>query len=303
MLKHTLNLLENTVIKRNVLTLSFLFLLCLPSVLQAEIVIKTNARPDAADFRYQYPGKLLVEALNLTADEFGHYTLRPLNSSLSRSRALEELSIGEIHVYSTATRNNWEERAIPIRIPLRKGIQGYKLLLIKQRNKSKFGNIKSVEDLQKFVMGGGQQWTSTKAFTKLGFNVAGGVKYKNLFKMFEFDRFDFFPRSTNNIYKELKKFAPTMPDMIIEPSLALYLPNPVYLFVSPKFPYLAVRLEKGLNKLIKNGRYDEIFMTHHKEGIERSNLENRRIIYLNNPILSKATPYSRKELWYKPAPN
>jgi hypothetical protein len=46
--------------------------------------------------------------------------------------------------------------------------------------------------------------------------------------------------------------------VVIEPSLAIYLPMPTYVYVSPAKPRLAQRLEKGLKIMLKNGELHQI---------------------------------------------
>ena len=271
-----------------------------PISAHAETVIRTNARPDSPDQRLRHSGILLDEALNITTAEHGPYTLSPLNTDVSRNRALIELGKGNIEVYSAAARKNWEDQAIAVRIPLHKGLLGYKLLLIQKPNASRFAAITSLDQLKTIPMGGGSQWTSTMAFKALGFHVIGGEQYETLFEMLKRGRFDYFPRGITEIYEEFQLFSPVVGNMIVEPTTAFYLPNPVYFFISPKYPELAERIEKGLNRLLENGRFDQLFQAHHIKNIMQADLKNRQIFYLKNPALSAETPFSRKELWYRP---
>jgi len=53
---------------------------------------------------------------------------------MERDRLLIEMVRGEIvNVTAQATRDSWESRLIPIRIPMDKGILSYRILLIKKR--------------------------------------------------------------------------------------------------------------------------------------------------------------------------
>ncbi len=46
-------------------------------------------------------------------------------------------------------------------------------------------------------------------------------------------KMDYFPRGVNEIFPEFYERSQNFPDMVIEPSMALYLPLPTYIFVSP----------------------------------------------------------------------
>jgi len=286
-----------------------LILLCAISIFilqpisaQAETVTRTTALPDSPDQRLRYSGTLLDAALDITTPEYGPYSLSPLDTPVSRNRALIELGKGNIEVYNAAARKNWEDQAIAVRIPLHKGLLGYKLLLIPEPNASRFAAITTLDQLKAIPLGGGGQWTSTIAFKAEGFRVVGGEEYENLFKMLKLGRFDYFPRGITEIYNELQLFGPLVRNMIIEPTTAFYLPNPVYFFISPKYPALAERIETGLNRLIENGRFDQLFQASHIENIMQADLKNRHIFYLENTALSAETPFSRKALLYRPEP-
>ncbi|MDN3720699.1 hypothetical protein QW131_19215 [Roseibium salinum] len=60
----------------------------------------------------------------------------------SRDRVLQELITGRnIHVVAEAPKPGWEEKLIPIRIPIRKGIQGYRLFLINQQDQAALAKV------------------------------------------------------------------------------------------------------------------------------------------------------------------
>lgn len=114
------------------------------------------------------------------------------------------------------------------------------------------------------------------------------------------DRFDYFPRGINEVFDEIEQRHQELPDMVIEPTLAMYLSTPSYIFVSPKHPELAERIETGLRRMIEDGSFDEIFWKFHGENIKKADLNNRKIITLNNPLLTPETPFNEKQLWYNP---
>ncbi len=63
---------------------------------------------------------------------------------------------------------------------------------------------------------------------------------------------------------------------------------------------LAEVLVIGLEKIIAEGFFQKLFLLHHARILKDSNLENRTVIELENPLLPPETPLKRKELWYKP---
>ena len=80
---------------------------------------------------------------------------------------------------------------------------------------------------------------------------------------------------------------------------ALHLQAPYYIFVSPKSPRLAKRLEAGLEMMVKDQSLKSLFYSYFKADIDKARISQRRIIYLNNPDLPPKTPLFRKELWFE----
>ena len=61
---------------------------------------------------------------------------------------------------------------------------------------------------------------------------------------------------------------------------------------------LANLIEKGLEKAIKNGKFEALFLDHYKDYIDRSQIEKRNFYQLENTFLPEKTPLDRKELWF-----
>ncbi|WP_317682342.1 hypothetical protein [Terasakiella sp. A23] len=244
---------------------------------------------------------VLKEILNRTEEKYGATDVKRYPHPISRARALRELIEGNICVFSTATRPEWEEKLIPVRIPIRKGILGYKLLLINATQQDLFSRVNTANELMKLRVGGGAQWSSTLALRSQGFNVIGSVEYEPLFAMLQAGRFDFFPRGVNEIFQEYEGRKTQFPSMAIEQEIALYLPQPTYFFVSPRKLELAKRIEEGLMLLREDGTLSKLFFDFHGDAIKRANLANRRIIPIENINLSPETPLNQKDLWYQPS--
>ena len=98
---------------------------------QAGDTVLVNRPFSTLDTRYEYPHKLLTKVLNATECQYGKTTIKHSPLAMPRNRALIELEKGEsIHVFAEAPKPNWETRLIPVRIPIRKGIQGFRTFLI-----------------------------------------------------------------------------------------------------------------------------------------------------------------------------
>ena len=262
--------------------------------------IVTNAVPREEDKRENYPYLLLNEAMQRTKSGYGTYQIVSYGAVLQRQRALKEMERGAIDVYSAATQPAWEERLLPVRIPLRKGILGYRLFLIQEGRQPDFSRITSLDELRGMRLGSGSQWSITRVFHALDFNVVNVASYEALFRSLTLGRYDFFPRGVNEIFTEYEDRHAALPVMAVEQELALYLPLPTYFFVTPLRPGLEKRLSEGLEMMVADGSFDRIFREFHGDHLDKARLASRRIFRMDNPDLSPQTPLDRQELWHQP---
>lgn len=251
------------------------------------------------DKRFLFPHIILFEALNITKDSYGEYSVSYIDF-VSRKRALRLLEDGKyLNVHGAVTQKEWEEKAIPIYIPMKKGLLSYRFFLIKEKNQEKFAKELTLDELKKYSAGLGAQWSITKVMRANNFTVESCNRYEGLFEMLEKERFDYFPRGINEIFYEEKVWKQKYNDIMIEPTKALYMPIPYYLFVSPKNKKLAKRIEEGIHKIIENGRFEELFNLYYKETLEKANLSQRVIYKVPNPTLSDKTPLHVEKYWFK----
>ena len=263
-----------------------------------ETVISYRPPPEAAG-NHIYPQRLLAEALDRTTDRYGDVRIAQAFATVSRDRTKLLLEEGRyLHVIAEVPRPGWEEELIPIYIPLRKGLQGYRLFFINRELQPLMDKVETLDDLKRFSTGSGAQWSTTLILEKAGFDVVTGHDYQTMFDMFRLRRFQTFSRGINEIFFEFDTMSDKYPDMYIETGLALHVPLPVYFFVTPTKPKLAERVELGLREMIADGSFDQLFMEYHGDLIRRANLDNRKIFRLDNPNLGNLTPLANPELWY-----
>ncbi len=193
-----------------------------------------------------------------------------------------------------------EAKFIPIRIPIRKGLMGYRIFLIRKQDRSRFASIRTLKELKKLRVGQGHIWNDVKVFKANEFNVVTSTSYEGLFKMLIHGRFDYFSRGINEAPNEYRERKETLPDLFVEEKILLYYPWPKYFFTSKKTPELAKRIERGLKIMIKDGSFEKHFMKYHQKDIELTNLKKRRLFKIHNPLLPLTAPIDQKELWFDP---
>jgi len=255
------------------------------------------------DTRYIYEWELLEKALDISKEKYGAYILKPSvelmngirkDSELMRSDGLITISLG----IGTVER---EKKLFPVRIPLDKGLLGYRVFLIKSEIQKELSNINNINGLKKFSIGQQFTWNDIYVWKENGFNVKEGTSYDGLFLMLKEGRFDLFPRGILEVDSEWNTMQNKIDNIRIENSLMIYYPWPRYFFFSDsvKGKKLAERVEYGLTLMINNGSFDKLFYEYNGHIINKISNQKRKIIILKNSLLSKKTPLNNEKLWYK----
>ena len=141
-------------------------------------------------------------------------------------------------------------------------------------------------------------WPDTSILEWNGMTMFRSSTYAGLFKMLAMERIDYFPRSVIEIWREYE--ANKSMKITVDENVLVYYPTAFYYFVSKKRPELARAIESGLETMIKDGRFEKLFMHYHADYIDAVNIDKRALIVLKNPLLPPETPINRQELWYKP---
>jgi hypothetical protein len=227
---------------------------------------------------------VIIRSLQITEEEFGPFLFEAIEMSMTPKRAIISLKNKEnINAYIGPHNKAWDSEVIIIKIPIRQGLLNYRLLLVRESQLAQFSKVKNLEDLGKLNAGLQHHWATTKVFESHGLNVTTTHNFEGLFQMLKWARFDYIPRAVYEIYDELERRQPDLKSLVVEPTLALYLPMSTYIHISPQEPCIARRIEVGLRKLIANGEIKTILDKYYAEDISRANLKNRRIIKISNP--------------------
>jgi len=281
-----------------------LMVLMLPSgavAAAARMVVITDLPETTLDKRNDFPEKLLYAILENTRNRFGNYEVRFSRLEMDRKRLLYELERGErVNLSAKASQSEWEKRLIPIRIPIDKGIGGYRLFHIRAQDQAIFDQLKSIDELKRLRVGAQMGWSSVPIYQAHGFDLVTGNNYEGLFGMLGAKRFDYMPRGLAEIFTEHDLRKAQYPELAVEQRLLLYYPFPKYFFVSPTKPELAERIRTGLQALVADGTFDRMFYEYHDDILRRAKLCQRRLLTLGNPELGQETPYNIPSYWYDP---
>ena len=280
------------------ISITALFFVSFSEAFSMEILVN---RPESIfDTRYDYPHTLLQMILEKTEGEYPKASIGLANHVMSRNRLLLEMEKGdEVHVVAEAPKPGWVQKLITIRIPIRKGLQGYRLFFINKDDQAKLSAQKDFSSFKKYPTGSGAEWSTARVMRDAGFDVVTGNNYEGLFSMLEKKRFITFGRGINEIESEFNSHIKQYPNLAIDKDFAVHIKLPTYFFVSPSLPELAKRIEKGLKALIESGEFERYFLQHHQALIDKFNLKQRTIFNIKNNNLSTLDPVDVKEYWYQ----
>lgn len=242
-----------------------------------EIVYPSSS--DSADTRANYYVRLIELAMNKTGTP---YTLRPFVFETSGSRVRQRIEDEQdINLTWALTSKDWESSLAPVRIPLDKGILGWRLFLINRRDEKAFAQVHTLAQLAHYSAGQQRDWTDIAILRANGLQVVETAIYESMFKMLEADRFQYFPRGVGEIRAEEERNAGL--GLEIEPTLALHYPVQTYFFVSRKNPRLHDLLEQGLHAAQRDGSFEKLFEQFNGEALRKAKLESRHVFELKVP--------------------
>ncbi|MDO6444541.1 hypothetical protein Q4493_02010 [Colwellia sp. 1_MG-2023] len=272
----------------NKITLFFFIILLSPQLLQAKelILFGTNSKS------YQY--EQLLNALSYFPEK--HYQLSSYQGELPKDRAFDFMNINKgIDIVIGGATLARENKSTPIRIPLLKGLNGWRMPLINKNNQKLFTSIQTLAAFKRLIPGQFHRWSDTQILESNHIKVAKGSDYEGLFYMLDKGRIDYFPRSVLEIDAELQ--AHKHLNITKEKSLLIHYPTAYYFYVGKENSMLAHDISLGLEQAISDGSFNQIFFKYHDEIINDIRQTTRKVFSLKNPFLSDKTPLSRKNLW------
>lgn len=279
----------------NLLCWLLVFWIALP-IKAEQVRISIKVQGTQKEQQHDYFSNLLVKALEASKadNEIIDIIYSPRDYSQARWISLLQRDTGNFVIW-TMTDTQREQQLRAIRIPLFKGLFGYRVLLIRKGEQSRFDHVKTIEDLANFMGGQGTHWPDTRILEANGLPLLRAHNTESLFRMIEAKRFDYFPRGVSEAWFELLERNET--NLVVEQNLLLYYPADIYFFVNRNNAPLAARIEKGLEMLIDNGEFDRFFFSHPRVITAFNKLHHRRILNLTNPFLPPQTPIDNPRYW------
>lgn len=228
-------------------------------------------------------------------------SLEQVPTEMYQGRAIEALQQtgGRLDLIWTMTSDERERTLLPIRIPIDRGLLGWRVSLMRADSVGRMNGVADRHGLAQLRAGQGEDWPDTAILRANGIPVEATPGYEQLFPMLAGGRFDHFPRSVFEIGSEVAAFPQDSP-LAIEPTLLLRYPTALYFFVAPGRPELAATLTRGLEAAVADGRAAHLFQQFILPSLRPLNLPGRRVLTLVNPLIAaERLPVQRAELWFQ----
>lgn len=226
------------------------------------------------------------------------HELQPVTvGTIPESRSQLYLKSGRYDVHWLMTSAENEAQLLPVRIPIYKGLIGWRLFFIKSGDSTHFSKSMSATSLKGLRACLGHDWPDVQILKNAGYSIATPVSNAHIYDVLQQGRCDYFPRSVLEVWNEYG--AARKRNLMVEPHLAMRYPAAYYFFVSPNKPGLAKSLEQGLRAAIDNGSFDTLFYKYFYSDIARAHLSHRNVITVENALFHEQLHDSEyKKLWF-----
>jgi ABC-type amino acid transport substrate-binding protein len=182
-----------------------------------------------------------------------------------------------IDVISAGATIDREALLLPIRFPILKGLNGWRIALVAKNNKDLFLQHANLEQFKTLKAGQLHSWSDTKVIASNGIYIEKGSDYDGLFTMLENNRFDCFPRSILEVRWEYEKHKDG--NIMIEPHNLIHYPTAYFFFVNKKKTQLAADISAGLEEALKDGSFERIFNKYFGSAIKE--VQRESVIYFH----------------------
>lgn len=237
-----------------------------------------------------YPRELLQLALSKSEDKTP-FVLKESDVRTTQGRSLLMISHGQgIDVAWSMTSKQREELLAAIKIPIYKGLYGYRLFLIHKTRQNRFPESMSFHELKNSRLAvQGVDWPDLRILEHNQFSVISAKHFSAMFELVSKQRVDYFPRSILEIWEEQKTFGKEA--LSVEKNLMLSYPTYVFYFVAKENKALAKRLRQGLLASINDGSFDSLFNRYKGAALENAKLKKRKVFQLENPNVNQDGVY------------
>jgi hypothetical protein len=246
----------------------------------------------------QYARDLLASALARSGLGAGDVLRALPRQDLSQGRLMAEMKAGRLDVVWSMTSQERERDLLPVRVPLDRGLLGWRLLLVRQTDEPSWRQALTLTSLAQHVGGQGAHWPDVDILRANGLRIETATRANNLLTMLQQRRIDYYPRSALEVLDELQ--LPEAAGLDIATGGWLRYPAASYFFLRPGLQGLATALEATLSTMADDGTLQALFEQRMGAVLQRLPLSAARSLALRNPLLPSGTPLRRANYWLQP---
>lgn len=210
------------------------------------------------------------------------------SNTANNDRIRHMLEKDEVDVVDFGTSPEFEQRYAAVYFPIDRGLNGWRLLLIRQQDRSRFEQVQSLAQLAHFTAGQGQGWPDTEILRNAGLPVVTLPILQNLFPTLAAARFDYVPLGVNEIYGLLQKYGEKEQHLAVDRHLLLIYPFGRLFFVRKGDTKLRNAIQKGLERAFDDGSFQAMLLSDpdYASAVNDPDLHKRLVLHLDNPTLS-----------------
>jgi hypothetical protein len=253
--------------------------LLIATSLPAQAVSVTLRMPVYPNGQHEFFFELITKALK----EDGHDVTLESVFNHPHLRERDMLALGDLNVLWLVRSQKRDATYIPVPVKLTNGLIGKRILLVPQKHKENYKDVKTLDDFRNLgkVAGLGKKWFDVKVWTINALPKVEIYDWRLVYKIIDIgDRgVDYFPRGFNEILSEHHANS----YLAIEPHLILQYDRDFIFYVSPKTPGLAPMLERAMKKAKASGLIDRLVHKHWAHNFEVLKPETRTIIHMATP--------------------
>ncbi|WP_281557175.1 hypothetical protein [Thalassomonas sp. RHCl1] len=246
-----------------------------------------------------------IGLLKLALEKSGRdYQLSPVSAKgVPHARLVSNLlNKGPVNIIFMGTSKEMEEKLLPVRIPLFRGLVGYRIMMTTTENAAVFSDISSVTAFKNAVIGLGLNWPDEVIMKEAGLNVVT-LPYHRLFNALAGGRFHGVSRGAHEVKGEYEILKQTKTNLVIDNHLVLAYRLATFFFVAPDNRALADAIRFGLEQAYRDGSFLAYFNNHPAvdNAIKLLNDPKRTWLWLENHHLSPQTRDIPPAYWFSPS--
>jgi ABC-type amino acid transport substrate-binding protein len=268
------------------------------SYAHAQLNIRYIAPFNAKDEIKSYSIQMLKQVCQVLKRDFTGCRMIPVTIPMLQQRQLKSLTQDKLDIVWTVTTTERERNYRAIRIPLMKGLIGYRIAVTNDKNLAHFSDLTKLPIIKKLSIAQGHDWPDTQILRANGFSVIEITQFNQIYPNVSRGAYDFTLRGVLEVYPEFEDIR--YKNIHIDQNLLFKYPSALYFFVRKDDKKLAEAIEAALIVMIREGTFDQLFnqFNDHKTLLEQANLQQRQVIELKNSVNFSDMP-TGFDPWYK----